>query len=81
MNADEIRAEVVAVAAKEIASWESDPSPNSRHFNCGGGIADALAEAGLLPTGVEISSVFPDAPEADDEMMRRYVTGWAGVSK
>ncbi len=53
ITAEEIRAEAIMVAAKEIGSWESNPSPNSRHFNCAGGVVDALAEAGLLPTEIE----------------------------
>lgn len=42
---------------------------------------DALTAAGLLPTSEEVFSCFPDEPEADDEMMRRYVTGWREASK
>jgi hypothetical protein len=76
MNADEIRAEVIAVAAKEIASWESDPSPNSRHFNCGEGIADALAEAGLLPVGVDEGYI-----GRGRRRHPRYVGEWSEVSE
>lgn len=38
--------------------------------------ADALATAGLLPIGQEITTAFPDEPTADDEAMVRYVTEW-----
>jgi hypothetical protein len=68
---DEVRAEAIAVAAKEIASWESDPSPNSRHFACGEGVVDALTQAGLLPTEV-------DSRYIGRGMQRRWrlATGW-----
>lgn len=55
MTPEEIRAEAIMVAAKEVALWEMDPNPNSRHLACGEGIADALAAAGLLPVG-EVTS-------------------------
>lgn len=37
-------------------------------------LVDALGD--LLPTGEEVSTCFPDEPDADDEAMRRYVTAW-----
>ncbi|MBF6277013.1 hypothetical protein [Nocardia nova] len=82
---EQIRAEVIAVAAQEIARWESDPSPNSRHFACGEGIADALAAAGLLPAGEIWGLLAPDNPfpevvtTLDDEAeARRYLNDAPG---
>lgn len=71
MNADDIRAEVIAVAAQEIASWESDPNPNSRHFACGEGIADALAAAGYLVVAQEGRYIGRGMARRT-----RYVTDW-----
>ena len=86
MNAEQIRAEAVSVL-NEHQPFEDVYT----YCTCGirvaddGGygqhVVDVLAAAGLLPTAVEVSSCFPDEPEADDEAMRRYVTDWREMSE
>ncbi|MGW5519076.1 hypothetical protein [Nocardia africana] len=82
MNAEDLRAEVIAVAAQEIASWESDPTPNSRHFACAEGIANALAAAGMLPADIDYQTnmAIRDGHRVP-VVSRRYVTHYREIQR
>jgi hypothetical protein len=79
-TADEIRDKVVEIIATQTASWESNDNPGHRHYWMGETLADALAEAGLLPTGAEQLAAYAVTDTSDDRLMRRYVSDWREVA-
>lgn len=92
MNAEQIRAEMAEVIARDLVRAESgNIDPADRHYNMAESALDALAAAGLLPTAMERRAIDGGEPWTHADGGRsvlpvygsecRYVTEWRAVSE
>jgi hypothetical protein len=78
-TAAEIRGQVVELIATKTASWESNADPGHRHYWMGETLADALAEAGLLPTRPDYRWVYEPDGTPLGYRERSLLTDWREV--
>jgi hypothetical protein len=75
MSADKIRIEYERVITRALLDVEKRPKPITIASRIVA-VADALAEAGFLPTGVEYKPDPAEWPRREYRVMRRYVGDW-----